>query len=360
MFEAAAIDRIKKVQNNWQYRKLFSLMLMLFSVMICLIVLLHLMIGLSYWWLFLLWTLGFGAIYFTTSLWQFSEKLIAHHLNQNYPILEESIDLLLVPVEERTVLENLQAEKVSQLFLALEPTAPFEKLLQRSIWFLVGSILIGASMLFFSSSCSGIKNTVRLQSGKTNEIILPEIKHVFVQINPPAYTGKKSRIQQAFSILAEEASSIEWRLETNLPLDSMVLILNDSAHYRFKSIDKQHTQWQLQLPASVNGIYQIKLPNKISDHYALELIRDQIPVIQIQSPKQYTVIDYGEPKQLSLIADVKDDYGIVSANLVATVASGGGEAVKFKEHQFPLMSAGASFQQIQFKKRIDLNTYATG
>jgi hypothetical protein len=43
--------------------------------------------------------------------------------------------------------------------------------------------------------------------------------------------------------------------------------------------------------------------------------------------------------------------------MIATVASGGGEAVKFKEHHFPLMNSGAApFQQAQFKKRIDLRS----
>ena len=356
MFEVAAINRIKAVQRNWQYRKLFSLLLMVLSASVCLIVLLHLILGISYWWFFVFLTIGFAGLYFKAALWRFSEKEMAKFLNENYPILEESIDLLFKPSEERTVLENLQAEKVSRHFLGLEMIPPFSKQLHRSIGFLVGAMILCAVLVYYSVSFNGINQVGPINSKKIKETILPEIKNIFIQINPPAYTGKRSRAQQAFSILAEENSMIEWKLESNLPLDSVVLILNDSAHYRFKSADMNHTQWQLRLPATVNGIYQIKLPSKISDHYALELIRDQIPLIQIQSPKQYTVIDYGEPKQLSLIADVKDDYGIVSANLVATVASGGGESVKFKEHQFPLTNGGNAFPQSQFKKRIDLNT----
>jgi hypothetical protein len=80
-------------------------------------------------------------------------------------------------------------------------------------------------------------------------------------------------------------------------------------------------------------------------------------MIQIQSPKQYTVIDFGDLQQLDLVADIKDDYAVINANMTATVASGGGEAVKFKEHHFPLMtSSAAPFQQAQFKKRIDLSS----
>jgi hypothetical protein len=356
MFEAKVNDRMAYVQRNWQYRKLFSLLLMLSAISMCMIVLLHVLFGISYWWYLMFFALGSGLVYFAPSLWRFSKKDLANHLNKNYPILEESIDLMLLPAEQRTVLENLQVQKVGAIFLELKLTAAFGSALKKSAWVMAGAILLCIFLFLFSNRFSNTVSKEKTNSNKVKEAMLPEIKNVFVQIDPPAYTGKKSRTQQAFSILAEEAANIEWKLETNLPLDSIVLILNDSAHYRFKSIGKDQTNWQLQLPATVNGIYQIKLPSKISEHYALELIRDLMPLIQIQSPKQYTVIDYGEPKQLTLTADVKDDYGIVSADLIATVASGGGEAVKFKEHHFPLMIAGANVQQAQFKKRFDLNS----
>lgn len=356
MFEVEAINRIRSIQRNWQLRKLLALLLMLLSASILLMVLLHVFFGVSYWWAFLGLPISIGAVYFTSSLWQLSEKEIAHYLNKNYPILEESIDLVLVPTEQRSDLENWQVKKICQLFVELDLKAPFSKLIQKSMGLFIGSVIVCLILVQFSNKFSLINQAGKNKNEQTKETILPEIKNVFITIDPPAYTGKKSREQQTFSILAEAASMVEWKIETNQPLDSLVLILNDSAHYRFTTDAKNILHWKLRLPATVNGIYQLKLPNKISDHYALELIRDLIPMIQIQSPKQYAVIDYGEPKQLALVADVKDDYGIVSANLVATVASGGGEAVKFKEHQFPLMAGGVAVQQTQFKKRIDLNS----
>jgi hypothetical protein len=357
MFEVQALKRIQSVKRSWQYRKLFSIWSISASIACCLIVLLHVFFGVSFWWLLLLLAGNFGVLFFIPSIWQFSEKEVVLYLNQNYSNLEESIDLVLLPVEQRSVLENLQVQKISPLFLDTQLQTPLKKEIHRSAWIFFGALILCISLLLFSITFKSNRDAVQIKTDKAKELILPEIKQVIIQISPPAYTGKASRTQTSFSILAEESSLIDWKIESTEPLDSMTFILNDSASYRFKTSGDNKTLWHLILPATVNGIYQIKLPNKVSEHYAIELIRDRIPMIQIQSPKQYTVIDFGELQQLDLVTDIKDDYAVVDANMIATVASGGGEAVKFKEHHFPLMNSGAApFQQAQFKKRIDLRS----
>jgi hypothetical protein len=45
------------------------------------------------------------------------------------------------------------------------------------------------------------------------------------------------------------------------------------------------------------------------------------------------VVDYGEPTKIPLAVQLKDDYGISDASIMATVSSGKGEAVKFKEQE---------------------------
>jgi hypothetical protein len=57
------------------------------------------------------------------------------------------------------------------------------------------------------------------------------------------------------------------------------------------------------------------------------------PVIHIKTPKPYTYIDAGEAPRVNISASLNDDYGINDAVIMATVAKGKGEGVKFKEYK---------------------------
>ena len=85
------------------------------------------------------------------------------------------------------------------------------------------------------------------------------------------------------------------------------------------------------------------------------MIKDQPPAITVQSPKPSTVIDFGEPQRTTVQVSVADDYGIAAASIMATVASGSGEAVKFSEQEinFPIQFA-AHNKTYALKKLIEL------
>ena len=72
---------------------------------------------------------------------------------------------------------------------------------------------------------------------------------------------------------------------------------------------------------------------QLSTLYKFEVQPDEPPQVVILAPKAYTVVDYGEPTKIPLVVQLKDDYGISDASIMATVSSGKGEAVKFKEQE---------------------------
>ena len=81
------------------------------------------------------------------------------------------------------------------------------------------------------------------------------------------------------------------------------------------------------------GFYQVDIDGKLSDLYQVQVIKDNAPVILIKTPKQYTYIDVGEAKVVNINTAITDDYGVNDALIMATVAKGSGEAVKFKEYK---------------------------
>ncbi len=79
------------------------------------------------------------------------------------------------------------------------------------------------------------------------------------------------------------------------------------------------------------------------------------PIISISSPKPNTIIDFGQPTKVGLALKITDDYGILNASINATIASGSGEGVRFKEQVIPF--ATSFYQHLpsyQLQQIIDL------
>jgi hypothetical protein len=78
--------------------------------------------------------------------WYFSpkadEQLIARHLNSHFPLLEESSELLLQPLESLTLLEKLQVNRLQERLsqLPIKNILPF-KLKPALLWLSVSVIL---------------------------------------------------------------------------------------------------------------------------------------------------------------------------------------------------------------------------
>jgi hypothetical protein len=102
------------------------------------------------------------------------------------------------------------------------------------------------------------------------------------------------------------------------------------------------------------GFYQVKIDSQWSELYKIEVVKDKPPVIQVRSPKQQTLIELGQPKQVLADVVLSDDYGVANAHLVATIASGSGEAVKFKEQQIGFGGFAQGRLQQQLQQRISL------
>ena len=111
----------------------------------------------------------------------------------------------------------------------------------------------------------------------------------------------------------------------------------------FRPVNDQKTKWEATKQINQSGFYQVQMGDSLSAFYTIETIRDLAPVISIHLPKPHTVIDFGQPKKVQVHAGVKDDYGVNEVSITATIASGSGEAVKFREQQmrFPVVINGA-------------------
>jgi hypothetical protein len=293
--------------------------------------------SLSWWWALLFFVIIFGWLEWLSKWWQVDIKAITTFLNLKYPDLEESSELALKEPGELNMLEKMQLARVETTLQHVPVIQKqFIQRLKLSILVFLNIMVLGweitqmhsewhSSMRVFGPSTSAKKNA-------SPEKILPQIESVNISITPPAYTRKPSREQDKFTLEVEEGSAVAWKLTLNVAAKQVALIFNNGEKIILKNAG-DNTVYNGHGQISKPGFYQVAIDGKLSDLYQVQVIKDNPPVIHIKAPQQYTYIDAGEARKVTISAAVDDDYGVSNAFIYATVAKGSGEAVKFKEQK---------------------------
>ncbi len=294
-------------------------------------------------WSVLLLLLCFVLIAFLNRSWRLSNSDVSRFLNAAVPTLEESAHLTLLPLSSLSMLEKLQAKKAEAVMQGMTAPYPFTKNQKGTYLFLCIGLLAAAVIALVPGKAAKqvTGSTTSTTINKVPEVVLPSIKTAQLQIAPPAYTGRPPRQQERFNLQAEEGATVTWKMQTTVAAKNVSLLFNDGSSLRL-SADGASLNWQTQKQINASGFYQVKIDGQLSELYRIEAIKDQKPAITVQSPKPSTTIAYGQPENVQLIVDINDDYGIAAADISATISTGQGEAVKFKEQtlSFSAFAAG--------------------
>ncbi|MHA6246300.1 DUF4175 family protein [Pontibacter sp. CAU 1760] len=283
---------------------------------------------------------------------------VARHLNRQYPELEESTALLLRQPTDLNLLEHLQQQKVAATLQQLHPEKKKVFRLNGTVTYVaMGVALILAAVILYLPTASlatpGEEKSVQVAFPDAPAIpsdTATVIEKTEITITPPAYTGKSAYKAQSSNLRMEEGATVSWQIQTNKPAKSLQLVLNETQPTDFKAKGNVHT---LSRSFSAPAVYHLNLNGQQSAFYTIEIIPDEAPMIQVQQPKQYTEILFGQPQRVTLQAQLSDDYGIREANMVATVAKGSGEAVKFREEKISLGLRGKP-RNFAVNKTLDL------
>ncbi len=361
MLEANGKYIIGNWQKKWKANNILSLALLALAASLLLNTIFHVFFSGSFWWMLPLFSAFAGIIFYIDPSWKIGIPDVARFLNTSFPELEESTELTLKSSESLNLLERLQQQKVENILPQLPQPKVFYKRLKFAALLFIA--VLGFSFLLMKlplQSKNKHFNTIKEAFNGTTqqakpEVILPEIKHFNMKITPPAYTGKSFREQEKFTVTAEDGAVVTWEINTNKAVKQVSFIFNDHEKLALKAANAEHTLWKTAKAIHAPGFYQVNLDGKISELYQIEVIKDLPPVIRIQSPKPTTVIDYGEPQKTLLKTVLSDDYGISEAYINATIASGSGEAVKFKEQKISFGTIFSGHQtQYQLQKSLDL------
>lgn len=277
------------------------------------------------------WILATLAFYFIFPYRRISPKDVANWVDGHCPDMEDSTTLLLQP--ESTGLAALQVAKISAVLEREQVPAPFGHALRTALLLAGGSLLV-VVMAWYVRSRQAAMPAVKAGVANAPAPRPAGITAVQIRVDAPAYTHQEKTMQDNFELKVPEGSRVEWVLGTSEQVHQLSLRFNDSLDVPLET--KDSLQWRLGSTVRQPGFYQVKLNGTLSALYKLEVIKDQPPQVRITAPAAYTLIDYGQPPQVQLQARLGDDYGLQQATLFVTMASGSGEAVKFRDVQFPL------------------------
>lgn len=354
MVEQEAINRIERFQKQWTLLLLLQNLALSLGLTLIFGALAMYLFDWLFWIFIPLFLIFFAVLSLFKPFWKVSVLQISRYLNASFPELEESAALLLKPAQECSSLQRLQQHKISEVILHIKPKLPFYKL----GWALL-VLVVGIGMSFGISFLKPITDAPASDPIKDNittikEKVLPEIASFSLLIKSPAYTGIPEKTQTTFAFKAAHGSLLKWNIRTTVPVKVLKLIFNDKEVAVLKSQDKDGKTWQFAKTMTKPGFYQLELDGKKSELYMMTVIPDLPAVIKIIQPKPHTSIDFGQVPQVHLKVSLTDDYGLKSAYITATMASGKGEGVSFTERKLDFNAQFNQQKSMTLTKLIDL------
>lgn len=357
MPERNGLHIIHSLRQNWSRSYLLASLLYALTISMAIVAAGRLAFNLSWWIIAPLFIVLAILVCWLKPFRKISPQDISSFLNHTYPQLEESSQLLLLPAESLSLLQQLQQQKVERSIQTIPLPAAMYRPLKNAFTFLGGAIVLCLLVALLQPAFQRTGN--KQGPGEKieppiKETILAGISQFNVQITPPAYTKKEKRRQQQFTLKVEEGSIVAWEIKSNRKTSSLQLIFNNREHIPLKPVSSDSTVWTLQRTIKEPGFYQVELEGNASPLYTLEVIHDQPATILIITPQQYTTIEPGRKAVTNLRARIADDYGIKDASIITTKASGKGESVSFKEQQLSFPVHFNEQKEMQLTRLLDL------
>ncbi|AUD01605.1 hypothetical protein [Spirosoma pollinicola] len=311
-------------------------------------------------WPVLLGVAGFGAGAIFNKLYQDKKPLAIQLIHQTVGDAEYSLPLLTKP--QLNLAEQLQLDRLNQQIQRVQaPVVVWSKAGVYSL-FLVGAlaVYVGYPLLQKSPEKGPKKSGFMAAVMPESKPVPPSFESASLRIQPPAYTRLSETNSSNLNASSVVGSNLSWRVQfsSNQKL-SVRMVGSRGQELAFRQSGNAYT-YQDRLISS--GLYAIKAywrteSNKDSvvyqsDFYRLEARPDLAPKIEPDSKVLYQFHYLKDPKTLNIAAKISDDFSITQAFIVATVARGSGENVKFREMKFPL--SPTNFKEARFTKAIDL------
>ena len=290
-------------------------------------------------------------------------RVLARHLNRTLPAVEESADLLALPFDELSPLERLQRARVAaRLGRLTEPPAIPARVLRAAAWYAAASLVVAALGLWWNPVRAGVARAV---TGRSRPPIAaartPHVTGINVVVQPPEYTGHPSRTTHDWDLDVEQDAQVTWRVRTDRAAERVALVTTQGD--TIPGVPHGQGEFEARVVPVHSILYQTVVGDGVtssaSDFHRLTLIPDEPPTVTVVRPAPRTEIAYGAPRSVAVEVLAADDYGVAEAHLVATVTTGAGEAVKFREQtlDFDSVTPRRAEHGLLLRRTLDLGAF---
>lgn len=283
---------------------------------------------------------------------------LIHHLNNRYPQLQASADLLLADESTLSLIQKIQLARVQSQLQLIYPEIKLPHQLRVASLTLLGSVAISALLMAFQSASQNETNELVNQVQATAiDQQAARLNSLQVTIIPPAYTGLASRKAEDANLNVQQNSKVMWSAKFSTAVQAwLVFSGRDSI-----ALAEQGGVYTTQKIISEAGFYQLAWntlgKSVYTDFFKIEVIKDQAPQIEITNLEQFTRLKQTDSWSVPVKTNLRDDYGLTDAQIIATVSKGSGESVKFREEKLRFSSPQTiSGKQVEANLTMNLHT----
>jgi len=287
-------------------------------------------------------------------LFHSNQQKVLAIVHQDVPDLEYSSALLYKP--QLNLAEQLQMERLGNRIASIQfPNYAFQQLMPFIIALLLSAGFFALSDYLIPSNKESLTKTILPISNEESTPPIPKFQNATISISPPAYTKLPEEKSTDLNVKAIVNSELSWEISfSNTDSLSVFLVNNKNEKIAFEKIDNGYTRKDQVL---YSGLYNIRafyddslIYN--SDQYRIEAVPDLAPKITPSSKELFANYSEKDGAEYGVKAQISDDFLVSEVYLVATLARGSGENVRFRETR--LSFDQKSFQSAQLEKRLDL------
>lgn len=276
-----------------------------------------------------------------------SDSALVEYLNRINPKFEESAQLLLEHQDSLNLLQKIQKQRIQEL---LKDNYQSRQLNLPSLNFiLVFKHLVGSFSFVFLSylfiqvislwQSHALQNGILLEQSLEESIVIDSVN---IQVIPPGYTESSEVIEKELSFKVIEGSEVNWKVVFSRPELEYFLIPSDRENKSQELAFIKNAENEFYLKQTVNKtlLYSIGYrrngeSKRIPGIYSITVLRDKPPKVKIIEPNR-SLVEFSKDDngKFDVQALVTDDFGIGEVKILASVAKGSGEAVKFRDESF--------------------------
>ncbi len=298
------------------------------------------------------------AAFAVLSLWIYTKRLkfslnesaLLEHINRTFPKYEESAQLLIEDVrEDNNFIRHFQKSKVAAIFLDDYSKNLLQKSLPSMNYFKFVVIVLLVGLLFIMAdrikifSLSNIYSTKIHNDRKSNSIeneavLIPKILDQSIEVESPKYSQIPRQMSKDFNINAMEGARVTWSVRFTNPKAKYFLVGIDGN--KFQMTESNSGEFVADQLVSRTGIYRFEYQldlkkHPIGDVYSISMQRDRPPKITVMFPDK-TPLEFSQldSPTFDLKVNIGEDFGLSEVKILASVAKGSGESVKFRDQQF--------------------------